>query len=125
MGGQASLLNALIWVFRSQKVKMRSAHFIVQINGDLNFGMYIYPIWGLRLVGTGSRKRNVAQKGYRQGKMRFINRKTSSGTKKRGGRIRIILSMRMEWEPIGDSISKMVSSSLTFVMYFLPLIQPL
>jgi hypothetical protein len=44
MGGQASLLNALLWVFRSQKVKMRSAHFIVQINGDLNFGMYISPI---------------------------------------------------------------------------------
>jgi hypothetical protein len=44
MGGQASLLNALIWVFHSQKVKRRCAHFIVQINGDLNFGMYIYPI---------------------------------------------------------------------------------
>jgi hypothetical protein len=44
MGGQASLLNALLWVFRSQKVKMCSAHFIVQINGDLHFGMYISPI---------------------------------------------------------------------------------
>jgi hypothetical protein len=44
MGGQASLLNALLWVFRSQKVKMCFAHFIVQINSDLNCGMYIYPI---------------------------------------------------------------------------------